>query len=449
MNIVKKYKIALGMIVYLIGVICYGIFTYYDTKRQILKRIDDRLLNAAFAVPFILGDEYHDKIKDKHTISREEYITMVMRLSKYCNQIGLTYLYTMVKDENHIFFTSSSATPEELEEKDYGKLFDPYPEASKKDFAAFESSEPIFMSETSDRWGDFRSVLVPIGSNSGVIYVAGADMTLDEVKRRVGMSVILALTSAFFFLVLAFPSVYLFYSKVRQRELMTRFLPKEMVEDIEAGRLTLQPGGVERHVTVLLSDIRGFTALSEQISPSELVELLNEYLSCMTDIVFAYRGTLDKFIGDAVMAIFGSPVTYPDDPERALQAARKMLESIDELNTKLAKRNLPKISIGIALNSGVVVAGNIGSPKRLDYTVIGNVVNLATRVEELNKELDTCLLLTEKTYQYVAELIDVNVVTERFVKGCSKPIKVYGVKNLSCQEVTALSSVNIEKERAF
>jgi adenylate cyclase len=152
----------------------------------------------------------------------------------------------------------------------------------------------------------------------------------------------------------------------------------------------------------------------------------------MTDIVFSYRGTLDKFIGDTVMAVFGSPVTSPDDPQRALQAAKKMLESIEPLNAKLTQQNLPKISIGIVLNSGLAVAGNIGSPKRLDYTVIGNVVNLATRVEELNKELKTCLLLTENTYQYVADEINADVVTERMVKGCSKPIKVYGVRNLSC-----------------
>jgi len=115
MNLIKKYKITIGLMIYLFGVICYCAYTYYDTKHKILDSIDAQLLNAAKAVPFILGENFHDKVKDKNSVTREEYIEMVMRLSRYCNDIGLEYLYTWVKDGNLLVFTTSSATPEELE----------------------------------------------------------------------------------------------------------------------------------------------------------------------------------------------------------------------------------------------------------------------------------------------------------------------------------------------
>src|SRR3990172_1970953 len=151
MNLMKKYKITIGLMIYLFGVVCYCVYTYYDTKHKILDSIDAQLLNAAKAVPFILGENFHDKAKDKNAVTRQEYIEMVMRLSRYCNDIDLEYLYTWVKNGDQIVFTTSSSTTEELEEKDYGEFFEPYPEAEEQDFAAFDASKPLLLSGTSDK----------------------------------------------------------------------------------------------------------------------------------------------------------------------------------------------------------------------------------------------------------------------------------------------------------
>jgi adenylate cyclase len=152
-------------------------------------------------------------------------------------------------------------------------------------------------------------------------------------------------------------------------------------------------------LTVLFSDIRGFTGIAERLSPTALVRLLNEYLSPMTEIVLRRRGTLDKYIGDAVMAFFGAPVQTDQHAANACDAALEMMETLERMRRKwrVEDPNLPEVDIGIGINSGPMVVGNMGSSQRFNYTVMGDNVNLASRLEGLNKEYGTHILITGQT----------------------------------------------------
>lgn len=196
----------------------------------------------------------------------------------------------------------------------------------------------------------------------------------------------------------------------------------EIVDNI--GRLRL--GGEKRTLTVLFSDIRGFTSVSQSLPPEELVRLLNVYLTRMTDKVFKHDGLLDKYIGDAIMAVYGAPI-YRDD--HALLACRTALEMVEELRALQAQwreQGLPQLEIGIGINTGPMVVGNMGSRDRFDYTVIGDAVNLGSRIEGLNKTYGTHILLSEFTYEQVrSEFAHIREIDLAHVRGRRQPVKIF------------------------
>ncbi len=176
-----------------------------------------------------------------------------------------------------------------------------------------------------------------------------------------------------------------------------RYFPeKEALHLISEGR-DLERGGERHEVTVLTTDIRGFTSLSENLEPSEVVDLLNLFFEAMVEIIFEHEGTLISFVGDALWAVFGLPSERPDDAARALSAAVAMRDRLKELNADGSLASVGGLRIGTAIHSGPVLAGSIGSTRRVEYTVIGDTVNTTSRLEEANKTLGTDLLLTEAT----------------------------------------------------
>lgn len=169
--------------------------------------------------------------------------------------------------------------------------------------------------------------------------------------------------------------------ETRVRSSLERYMSPTIVEKVMSEKGDLQLGGEKRHVTVLFSDVRGFTAFSETHTAEEVVQMLNEYFTAMTEIIFKHQGTLDKYIGDAIMAVFGSPFSYGDDATRAVKAAVEMQGQLRHLNTFWREAARKRgFEIGIGIFAGDVVAGNIGSPKRMEFTVIGDVVNTASRL---------------------------------------------------------------------
>src|SRR3972149_9579563 len=165
--------------------------------------------------------------------------------------------------------------------------------------------------------------------------------------------------------------------KKKIRNAFQYYLTASVITEMLKEPTKLKLGGDKKQLTVLFSDIRGFTTISEQLSPEDLVQFLNEYLTAMTNIVFKYDGLLDKYMGDAIMAVFGAPLNQPDHAFRACRTALDMLQALKKLQTKWSAEGRPYMNIGVGLNSGDMVVGNMGSQMRFDYTVMGDNVNLA------------------------------------------------------------------------
>ena len=194
-------------------------------------------------------------------------------------------------------------------------------------------------------------------------------------------------------------------------------------------------GGEKRNITIFFSDIRGFTAISERLDPEDLVHLLNEYLTEMTSIITKNQGLVDKYMGDAIMAFWGAPMDHPIHAEIACSSSLEMIEKLRELQKKWKKEDIPSFDIGIGLNSGNAIVGNMGSKSRFDYTAMGDNVNIASRMEGLNKMYGTNIIITEHTYKIVKDKFETRKLDAVRVKGKKKPILIYellsGNDNLS------------------
>ncbi|MDR1893991.1 MAG: HAMP domain-containing protein [Spirochaetales bacterium] len=221
----------------------------------------------------------------------------------------------------------------------------------------------------------------------------------------------------------------------RLKETFGRFINKEIAERALKGELSL--GGENKRVTIFFSDIRSFTAMSEKLQPGEVVAFLNEYMTAMVDCVEQTNGVVDKFIGDAIMAVWGAPLSSGSAARDALNCVRSaimMRIALKEFNRGRGGDKKPVIKIGCGINTGDVVAGQIGSSSRMEYTVIGDAVNLASRTEALNKPFATDILITENTYKLIGKYLITEEMPQATVKGKEKPVRIYAVINLRAPE---------------
>jgi adenylate cyclase len=221
--------------------------------------------------------------------------------------------------------------------------------------------------------------------------------------------------------------------RARIRKIFSRYVSDAVVEKLLATGKLPDLGGEVFQVTVLFADIRNFTTISESLGPRQVVEMLNAYLSLACEPILAQGGTVDKFIGDAVMAVFGAPVAYPDHARRALQAALNLAQAAREFRTWMEQRfsalHLPGFAIGIGLHTGEAIVGNIGSPKRLEFTSIGDTVNAASRLESLTKELGWTIVASQSTVA-AASGVMTGRQEIRTVKGRQEPLEVFEVLGL-------------------
>jgi adenylate cyclase len=208
---------------------------------------------------------------------------------------------------------------------------------------------------------------------------------------------------------------------------LSRYVTRQIAEQLLKDRDRLKLGGQRSRVAVLFSDIRNFTTLSERFDAEEVVTMLNEYFSLMIDPIFKFEGTLDKFIGDAIMAVFGAPMNHDDDAERAVLAALEMRVALKHYNRLRAQRGEQPIETGIGIALGDAISGNIGSERRMDYTVIGDTVNVASRFEGLSKNYETKILVNEGIYLAVKDKIPCVDLGLAHVKGKEGDLHVYGV----------------------
>jgi adenylate cyclase len=219
----------------------------------------------------------------------------------------------------------------------------------------------------------------------------------------------------------------------------SRYVPGRVVETLLSNPELLKLGGEERVITVLFSDLVGFTSIAEGMSPPRLVQLLNEYLTEMTEVVLAQGGIIDKYEGDAIMAEFGAPLPLSDHADRAVRAGLKMQKRLKELRTIWAGKALPELECRVGINTGSMIIGNMGSNQVFDYTVIGDAVNLASRLESANKRYNTCLIVSESTHQSLtAGLFRTRVLDVIKVKGKSKAAKVFEVYGEQSESVAEI-----------
>lgn len=209
---------------------------------------------------------------------------------------------------------------------------------------------------------------------------------------------------------------------------LSRYVSYQVANKIIEENIDLK--GERKRVAILFCDIRSFTEISEKLDAQEVVNFLNEYFGFMIDIVFEFGGTLDKFIGDAVMAVYGVPFNLENNEEMAVRSAVKMRELVETYNEGRRKKNLNDIKIGIGIHSGEVIAGNIGSDRRMEYTVVGSTVNIASRIEALNKTFKTDILITEQVYEKTKDIIAVEKQESVLVKGINTPMTTYYIKDL-------------------
>lgn len=212
------------------------------------------------------------------------------------------------------------------------------------------------------------------------------------------------------------------------QRMFSNYVSKSIVDELIKNPQKLELGGEDKEITVLFSDIRGFTTLSEKLSPQELVAHLNEYLSAMTDIIFQYQGTLDKYVGDEIMAFWNAPLEQKAHADMACRAALDMMEKLHQLNRSWPERK--RLNIGIGLNTGIMVVGNMGSKNRMDYTLMGDNVNLGARLEGTNKFYGTNIIISEFTHQTVKDRFVCRELDTIRVKGKQRPVKIYELLDL-------------------
>ncbi|MFH0701994.1 MAG: adenylate/guanylate cyclase domain-containing protein [bacterium] len=218
--------------------------------------------------------------------------------------------------------------------------------------------------------------------------------------------------------------------KQKVKKAMSNYLAPQIMEEVLSDPSKLNLGGSKRVLSILFSDIRGFTTISENLDPHEVVSMLNEYLSAMVEVIFRNKGTLDKFIGDAIMAFWNAPVEIEDHAFLAVKTAVEMLEELEKLREKWTQQGRILIDIGVGINTADVTVGNIGSDKIKDYTIIGDGVNLASRLESANKEYSTRIIISEFTYEKVKDKVNVRYLDSKKVKGKDKAVEIYEVISL-------------------
>ena len=242
----------------------------------------------------------------------------------------------------------------------------------------------------------------------------------------------------------------------RLKSTMYRYMTQELAEQLLAGG-DAKMGGDRKEVSVLFSDIRSYTSITETLAAEDVVMMLNEYFETMVEAVFNYKGTLDKYIGDAIMAVFGSPLPIPDHAWMAVQTAINMRHRLLEFNIKRVEKLKPQnqkeldmatIRIGIGINSDTVISGNIGSTKRMEFTAIGDGVNLGSRLESASKQYGTDAIISESTYKLCGDRVRVRELDRIQVKGKNQPVSVYELVGLKSDPLSEIQTKIIEHYHA-
>ncbi len=237
--------------------------------------------------------------------------------------------------------------------------------------------------------------------------------------------------------------------KRKIRGLFSRYVSADIVEEVIKNPDLISLGGSAKEITVFFSDLAGFTTLAEKLSPTDTMQMLNDYLDVMTKIVLGNKGTVDKYMGDAIMAFWGAPLPCPDQAVLACETALLQQEAIPMINKNLAKKNLPALAVRIGIHSGVANVGNIGTADRLEYTAIGDNINLGSRLEGINKQYGTFIIISEATYKKIGDKFVTRMLDIIRVKGKHEPVKIFELMGRTNKVESNLLRVKTTYEKAL
>ena len=472
----RKTRLKVGLLLWLTVVnfvvgAAFAWNSYHRQKEALLGGIDNQLRAAANALPALLPVGYHDRMS-RGEVGQEEYLALAHRLTDYANAAGVFYIYSFLVDPAGNFLTAStSGSEKEWREQSLPTAGQPYvaPLASQ---AVMISGTPSVV-EDSDEFGQWRSYLLPLRTTDGTAFLAGADIEISKVRELltnslrdsifIGLAGFL-LASVFTYWISSVVSHDLLRvvgdtariarfqldgapssgsAIVEVDELMRsvedmksglrsfrKFVPADLVRQLLLSGQEARLGGREAELTVLFSDLADFTALSEALSPEALVAHTGEYLGAMSQEIARMRGTVDKYIGDSIMAFWGAPDENPNHALDACRAAIACHERLVQLNSQWKAEGRPLLRARTGLHAGPLIVGNLGSENRLNYTVVGDTVNVASRLEGLNKYYHTTILVTDRLCELAGDSLIVRPVDCVAVQGRQEGLVVFELLGL-------------------
>ncbi|MDR0642612.1 MAG: adenylate/guanylate cyclase domain-containing protein [Treponema sp.] len=444
------------------------------TVKLMEQSTQEFLLAAAHALASHVSIEELDKyhaVEDIYTPAGEfvpEYRALKDKLVEFAEDYNVLYAYFWRPYEGGQIqyivdndYSEDICTPE---------TFFPIEDISKELIEKKVSAVTHF-DEYTMTWDGLLSALIPILDHNGNIYAtAGVDISderilsqRDATVRRYIFQVIAIIAT-----ILSSGAMFLLYrQKIRQlnvfntnlqqmveeetkkvlalNETFGRYLSDEIVKDLLDTPDGLSLGGKKQNISILFSDIRGFTSMSEQMGVEDAVTMLNHYFSVMVDVIHKYRGTVIEFLGDGILAIFGAPVAYDNHPDSIVACALEMQIAMDEINDWNIKNRYPLMETGVGINSGETIVGNIGSPKSMKYNVIGSNVNLASRIESFSTGGQ--ILISENTRSLIKAELRIGQELEILPKGLKEPITVYQIDGIGAPYFLELRSNEIPLTR--
>lgn len=478
-----KYKTKLFIVLISLVIVTNGLLLtifYLDANKHLRQQLNSRSLSVAESVAAIINGDELSKIRtraDEASPIYKRYQDLMIKIRDHNRRhdMYIKYIYTLMlnpNNPNEILF-GIDARKEDFRKSHVGDVY------------TFKSKYPFLLNQAAtqpdfiyDKWGVWLTAHAPIYDSFGKLVGAAAiDVDASLIKRplrhlleagffSLGLSLLLALLLALFLtrrfskpLETISAALYkigkgkldtrvAIHSKdefadvansvnemvvgLRQRDQLkmslARYVSNQVAEKILATGKLPEVHGELRKTTVLFCDVRNFTKIAEQLSPEEVVTLLNETFEYMIDAIFKYKGMLDKFLGDGFMAIFGAPLDDPLQEEHAIRTALMIQNELKKVAQKWSLERGIEIKMGIGIHTGMAIVGNIGSKHRMEYTAIGDTVNLAARLETATKEFGSRILLSNKTYEAVAGKFIFKSLGSIRIAGRSEPVTVYEVE---------------------
>jgi len=459
------------MVIVIISVVAVTLVTYLQARRLAREEIRKRLLTAAGTAALIIDAERHAKISFDKKQPNAEYKALQAQLREIQKRIpDARYVYTFrLNKNNKMVFVGDSD-----ESQNKSQLGEVYAHETPAMRAAFVSdAKPRAEFEFAmDRWGVWLSGYAPLVKRNGVVEgIVGVDISAKQVLGLEKQYLFVGLISSLLISIGLMPFLYyathtvtrpLFHMaaelhrlrdfdlnsttfiKTRIRELnelnnaleaarvglrsFKKYIPGDVASQLVSSQVEARLGAKKREITLLFTDFEGFTTLGEKLPPDELVQLLNIYFEAITRAIEQYQGTVDKFIGDSVMAFWNAPSDIPNHPELACRAAIRIADRIKALNNERTQQGLVGLNIRIGLHTGIAMVGNIGHEGRLSYTAIGDAVNMASRIEALNKKYETSILISASTAERLGANFQTKHLEDVVLKGKSKSVAVYELR---------------------